>query len=301
MSFEKELYDYSVSKMHLCVKNDEIPDELFRVHNVNRGLRDIHGKGVLTGLTRISEITAFKEEDGKRIPCDGQLWYRGYDIRNLVERYCKERFAFEKLTYLLIFGELPDDKEADGFITMLTKFRDLPTNFVRDVIMKAPSQDIMNSMTRSTLTLASYDPYAQNIDIPNAPVDTAQRDRIAGIFGDAEKLFFDCWHPQRDRALPETLSVGVEHVFAWSEVHPELAQPGEFFLERLFGIGPGFPCYLTLHFDVDGRARYREGMRTLLARAEAARAAQPCERLDRLASCIENVLKDIDAADAAMV
>jgi len=168
LSFEKELYDYSVSKMHLCVKNDEIPDELFRVHNVNRGLRDIHGKGVLTGLTRISEITAFKEEDGKRIPCDGQLWYRGYDIRNLVERYCKERFAFEKLTYLLIFGELPDDKEADGFITMLTKFRDLPTNFVRDVIMKAPSQDIMNSMTRSTLTLASYDPYAQNIDIPNA-------------------------------------------------------------------------------------------------------------------------------------
>jgi len=168
LSFEKELYDYSVSKMHLCMKNDEIPDSLFRIHNVNRGLRDIHGKGVLTGLTRISEITAFKEEDGKRIPCEGQLWYRGYDIRNLVDQYCKERFAFEKLTYLLIFGELPDEEEAHGFINMLTKFRDLPTNFVRDVIMKAPSKDIMNSMTRSTLTLASYDPYAQYIDIPNA-------------------------------------------------------------------------------------------------------------------------------------
>ena len=168
LSFEKDLYDYSVSNVHLCEKNDDIPDELFRVHNVYRGLRDIHGKGVLTGLTRISEITAFREEGGERIPCDGQLWYRGYNIRDLVDQYCGERFAFEKLTYLLVFGELPDDQAADGFIKMLARFRDLPTNFVRDVVMKAPSKDIMNSMTRSTLTLASYDPYAQRNDLPNA-------------------------------------------------------------------------------------------------------------------------------------
>ena len=168
MSFEKELYDYSVSKMHLCVKNDEIPEELFQKHKVNRGLRDVHGRGVLTGLTRISEINGFREEGGNRIPCEGQLWYRGYDIRYLVEQYCRERFAFEKLTYLLLFGELPSVDEANTFIGMPTKFRDLPTNFVRDVIMKAPSKDIMNSMTRSTLTLASYDPYVHHIDIPNA-------------------------------------------------------------------------------------------------------------------------------------
>jgi len=168
MSFEKELYDYSVSKTALCIANDTIPDELFREYNVNRGLRDVHGKGILTGLTRISEITAFREINGSRIPCAGQLFYRGYDIHYLVKRYCGNRFAFEKLTYLLLFGELPTDAEADIFIGMLNRFRDLPTNFVRDVIMKAPSKDIMNSMTRSTLTLASYDPYAQKTDIPNA-------------------------------------------------------------------------------------------------------------------------------------
>lgn len=167
MSFEKELYDYSVSKMDLCIKNDTIPDDLFETHNVNRGLRDVHGKGVLTGLTRISEITAFREEQGKRIPHHGQLFYRGYDIHYLIEHYCRDRFAFEKLTYLLLFGELPSDEESLLFIKILNKSRDLPTHFVRDVIMKAPSKDIMNSMTKSTLTLASYDPYALQTDIPN--------------------------------------------------------------------------------------------------------------------------------------
>ena len=132
-----------------------------------------------------------------------------------------------------------------------------------------------------------------------APVDAAQRDRIAGIFREAERLFFECWHPERDRALPEALSDGVEHAFAWSEAHPELARPGEFFLERLFGLGPGFPCYLTLHFDADGRTRYRTGMQALLGQARQALALQPCDRLERLAGCIENVLRDIDAADAA--
>lgn len=132
-----------------------------------------------------------------------------------------------------------------------------------------------------------------------APVDEAQRDRIAGIFREAERLFFRCWHPERDRALPEALSDGVEQVFAWSEAHPELARPGEFFLERLFGLGPGFPCYLTLHFDADGRARYRAGMEALLGQAREALAQQPCDRLERLEACIENVLRDIDAADAA--
>ena len=132
-----------------------------------------------------------------------------------------------------------------------------------------------------------------------SPDTDAQRGRIAGIFRDAERLFFDCWHPQRERDLPEALSDGVEHLFAWSQTQPEQAQPGEFFLERLFGVGPGFPCYLTLHFDAAGRARYHEGMRKLLAEAEAALAQQPGDRLARLRESIESVLRDIDAADAA--
>ena len=137
------------------------------------------------------------------------------------------------------------------------------------------------------------------VDMLYSPDTDAQRGRIAGIFRDAERLFFDCWHPQRERDLPEALSDGVEHLFAWSQTQPEQAQPGEFFLERLFGVGPGFPCYLTLHFDAAGRARYHEGMRKLLAEAEAALAQQPGDRLSRLRESIESVLRDIDAADAA--
>ena len=167
MSFDKDIYNYFVSKAEMCIENDTISEALFREFNVNRGLRDIKGKGVLTGLTRISESSAFLEEGGKRIPCEGRLYYRGHAIGDLISSLSRERFAFEKLSYLLMFGEMPAEDEADEFISMLARLRDLPTNFVRDVIMKAPTKDIMNSMTRSILTLASYDPYALDISLPN--------------------------------------------------------------------------------------------------------------------------------------
>ena len=153
--------------MGMTVKNDEIPDELFRQYMVNRGLRDINGKGVLTGLTNISEINSFREIDGKRVPIDGELWYRGYSIETLVKRFADDRYAYEILTYLLLFGERPDKEQKQEFIRVLSTARNLPTNFVRDVIMKAPTKDIMNSMTRSILTLASYDKYAQQTDLAN--------------------------------------------------------------------------------------------------------------------------------------
>ena len=159
---------YAAQHSSLCVKNDTIPDDLFKKYNVNRGLRDLNGKGVLTGLTSISEIISFNEDsDGNRIPCDGQLWYRGFNVQDLVKKYSQERFAYEKLTYLLLFGELPDQEQTDEFIKVLAKERDLPRYFVRDVIMKAPTKDIMNSMTKSILTLSSYDKKAENTDLPN--------------------------------------------------------------------------------------------------------------------------------------
>lgn len=159
---------YAAQHSSLCVKNDTIPDDLFKKYNVNRGLRDLNGKGVLTGLTSISEIISFNEgSDGNRIPCDGQLWYRGFNVQDLVKTYSQERFAYEKLTYLLLFGELPDQEQTDEFIKVLAKERDLPRYFVRDVIMKAPTKDIMNSMTKSILTLSSYDKKAENTDLPN--------------------------------------------------------------------------------------------------------------------------------------
>ncbi len=154
--------DYAERKQSLCRENDCIPDELYSKYGVNRGLRDINGKGVLTGLTTISKMISFKDVDGVKTPCEGELWYRGYNIKDLVAMSGNDCFGFERTAYLLLFGEYPDEKEAEEFKTILGECRTLPTNFTRDVIMKAPSRDIMNSMTRSILTLASYDPTALN-------------------------------------------------------------------------------------------------------------------------------------------
>ena len=158
---------YAQQQEPMVVECGTIPEELFKENNVNRGLRDINGKGVVTGLTNISEVNSMKEVDGKRIPCDGELWYRGYRIEDLVKKYTQHGFGYENLTYLLLFGQLPDEEAEKRFIENLVLSRNLPSNFTRDVIMKAPTKDIMNSMTRSILTLASYDVDAQNIAVDN--------------------------------------------------------------------------------------------------------------------------------------
>ena len=156
---EEQLANYAAQKKALCVENDTISDSLFQEYGVNRGLRDINGKGVLTGLTNISKIVSFKEDEtGNAVPCDGELWYRGYNVKTLINSIGKDEFGFEEATYLLLFGELPDKQVLKEFCQVLGESRTLPTNFTRDVIMKAPSKDIMNSMTRSILTLAAYDP-----------------------------------------------------------------------------------------------------------------------------------------------
>lgn len=156
---ERDINAYAARQSHLCIAHDTISDELFEKYGVNRGLRDLNGKGVLTGLTNISKIISFSDDngDGHRVPCDGQLWYRGYNVRTLIDGLAPDEFGFEKTAYLLIFGELPSAEELEEFKDLLGNSRTLPTNFTRDVIMKAPSKDIMNSMTRSILTLASYD------------------------------------------------------------------------------------------------------------------------------------------------
>lgn len=151
-----------------CLTNGSIDKSLYEQHNVNRGLRDRHGNGVVTGLTSISEITAYKTENGEKVPCDGKLLYRGYNIFDLVGGDVKEkRLGFEETAYLLLFDELPNESELNDFSELLGMMRVLPTNFVRDVIMKAPSKDIMNTMTRSILTLASYDENTSNLSIEN--------------------------------------------------------------------------------------------------------------------------------------
>ena len=159
--------DYAAAQKDLCVQNDFIPNSLFQEYGVNRGLRDINGVGVLTGLTNISKIKSFQNVNGKREPCEGRLWYRGYDIKQLIGNLGPHEFGFEKIAYLLLFGDLPTPEQQAEFTDILSSCRTLPTNFTRDVIMKAPSKDIMNSMTRSVLTLASYDDQV-NGDLANS-------------------------------------------------------------------------------------------------------------------------------------
>jgi len=154
---KSNIAEYASEKCIVCRENDTVDEELFKKYGVNRGLRDLNGKGVLTGLTNISKVLAFKDIDGVKTPVDGELWYRGYRVNSLIEDIKPGQFGFERTAYLLLFGKKPSDPDFSEFSKIIGENRTLPTNFTRDVIMKAPSKDIMNSMTRGILTLASYD------------------------------------------------------------------------------------------------------------------------------------------------
>lgn len=160
--------EYIEEKTLLCKKNNLIAPRLYDEYGVKKGLRDENGNGVLAGLTNISKITSFEYVDGKKTPCDGKLWYRGYSIDKLLSDLGPEELGFEKVAYLLLIGNLPDESELDEFKKALAEFRTMPKNFIRDVIMKAPSEDIMNSITRSILTLASYDIKALDTSVSNS-------------------------------------------------------------------------------------------------------------------------------------
>lgn len=152
----------------LCIHNSCINPADYTRFNVKRGLRDLNGKGVVAGLTEISDIQATKMIDGAEVPCDGKLYYRGYDVEELVRCALQEkRFGFEETSFLLLFGKLPMSAQLDDFSAQLAYYRSLPNNFVRDVILKAPSADMMNALARCTLTMASYDDAADDISLPN--------------------------------------------------------------------------------------------------------------------------------------
>ena len=147
---------------------DIIDTELFAKYDVKRGLRDLNGKGVLAGLTNISDVRAKEIIDGVEVPAHGRLFYRGYDVKDLVTGFTKDnRFGFEEITYLLLFAKLPTEEELSSFRKILAGYRSLPTSFVRDIIMKAPSKDMMNTLARSVLTLYSYDDRADDVSLPN--------------------------------------------------------------------------------------------------------------------------------------
>jgi len=153
---------------HKMAEHSVIDTDLYSKYNVKRGLRDIDGKGVLTGLTDISTIKQNKLVDGKLVPCDGELYYRGYNVKDIVHGITVDnRFGFEEVVYLLLFGEMPTVDELKNFRSLLVQYRTLPQHFVRDVILKAPSEDMMNSIARSVLTLFCYDKNPNDTSLNN--------------------------------------------------------------------------------------------------------------------------------------
>lgn len=151
-----------------CADASKIDPAMYECYDVKRGLRDVNGKGVLVGLTDISDVCSTQVVDGKTVPAKGQLYYRGYNIKDLVHgQKDSNHFGFEECTYLLLFGKLPTQSELNEFTALLSEYRTLPTSFVRDIIMKAPSKDMMNTLARSVLTLYSYDDRANDTSFPN--------------------------------------------------------------------------------------------------------------------------------------
>jgi len=149
-------------------QNDSIDRSLYPQYGVKRGLRDENGRGVVTGLTNISLINSFERIDENDRPCDGELYYRGYRIEDLVNGFVRDdRFGFEESAFLLLFGKLPDEKELQEFKETLNAFNHVPSSFTRDVIMKAAGTDMMNSLTKSVLSLSSYDEDLTNLDSVN--------------------------------------------------------------------------------------------------------------------------------------
>ncbi len=153
--------------VNYCMISGKIDPNLYVDYDVKRGLRDSDGKGVLTGLTEIADVVAYEYHDGMKVPADGKLYYQGFDVQDLVKSYQNKRFAFEEATYLLLFGQLPDEQQFKSFLDILSSLQELSAHFVRDVIMKAPSENIMNALQKSVLTLYSYDDNPDDISVPN--------------------------------------------------------------------------------------------------------------------------------------
>ncbi len=164
----RDIFEYAALKEETCRNNDRIEPRLYKELGVKRGLRDENGNGVIAGLTNISKITSFEMRNGEKKPCHGKLWYRGYRVEELLGGLGETELGYEKIAYLLLMGEMPDETELKEFKGFIGSSRTLPTNFTRDVIMKAPGKDIMNTMTRSLLTLASYDDRMLDTSVSNS-------------------------------------------------------------------------------------------------------------------------------------
>ena len=168
MAFSMKVTPEIEELTNICLDNSKMDVSLYGQYDVKRGLRDINGVGVLAGLTQISNVVSSDIIDGVKTPCDGRLYYRGINVENLTQGFLSEnRMGFEEVAYLLLFGNLPNEEQLNHFKTILKQQQSLPKNFVRDVVMKAPTKDMMNTLSRSVLTLYAYDNHADDTSLPN--------------------------------------------------------------------------------------------------------------------------------------
>ena len=168
MAFSMKVTPEIEELTNICLDNSKMDVSLYGQYDVKRGLRDINGVGVLAGLTQISNVVSSDIIDGVKTPCDGRLYYRGINVEKLTQGFLSEnRMGFEEVAYLLLFGNLPNEEQLNHFKTILKQQQSLPKNFVRDVVMKAPTKDMMNTLSRSVLTLYAYDNHADDTSLPN--------------------------------------------------------------------------------------------------------------------------------------
>ena len=168
MAFSMKVTPEIEELTNICLDNSKMDVSLYGQYDVKRGLRDVNGVGVLAGLTQISNVVSSDIIDGVKTPCDGRLYYRGINVEKLTQGFLSEnRMGFEEVAYLLLFGNLPNEEQLNHFKTILKQQQSLPKNFVRDVVMKAPTKDMMNTLSRSVLTLYAYDNHADDTSLPN--------------------------------------------------------------------------------------------------------------------------------------
>ncbi len=203
------------------INQNRISPDLYERYGVKRGLRNADGTGVMAGITQIGNVRGYYIQDGEKVPAPGQLIYRGIDVTHLIDGFTREgRFGFEETAYLLLFGSLPDRKQLDAFRSMLDRYRTLPSGFTEDMILKAPSPDVMNKLARSTLALYSYDPDPENgsLDaeflraiqlIARFPVIVAHAFACKRHYYDNESLYLH--RPQAGLSLAENFLYSVRH------------------------------------------------------------------------------------------
>lgn len=167
MSLSDEMKEEFKELVAYCMEAGAIDSSLYEEYEVKRGLRDSNGRGVLTGLTEISDVVGSKIVEGKKVPAEGKLFYQGYDVKDIIKSFENRRYAFEEISYLLLFGALPTDNQLKAFIQILADLRELSGHFVRDVVMKAPNGNIMNALQKGVLTLYSYDENPEDISVDN--------------------------------------------------------------------------------------------------------------------------------------